>query len=224
MCLYEQDGRFWVGDGWHRIAATDICKRASVTAIVSEGGRQAALLKALSANSRHGLRRTNADKRRAVEVAVAAYPDWSNGKVAEACGVSEGLVRKVTKESEQVRTVRTSENRVGRDGKVYHERPTPPAQPEVSSSEIGTARDVQARTSSDIFANDEEFGTFDVDFPDGQQPNNVVDGPDETDAKTDDAKPPSPSLDEEVARLVDAYGFSAVLLAVRRLRPKSDAA
>jgi hypothetical protein len=85
---------YWMADGNHRIAAHKKAGRETMMCEVQQGGFREALRFALSANATHGLRRTNADKRRAVEVALAD-DEWrhlSDRLVAELCGVSYWLV------------------------------------------------------------------------------------------------------------------------------------
>ena len=58
---------YWLADGFHRFWAA---KEAGLTEIYEEihpGTLRDAILFSLSANSKHGLRRTNADKRKAVQ-------------------------------------------------------------------------------------------------------------------------------------------------------------
>lgn len=61
-----------------------------------------------------GLRRTNADKQRAVRMALEARPELSNRAIAEQVGVSDPFVGKLRP---QVLTVSTSDRRIGADGK-----------------------------------------------------------------------------------------------------------
>lgn len=59
-------------------------------AIVHDGGRRGAMLHAVGGNARHRLRRTNADKRRAVEL-LLADAEWaakSSNWIAQTRGVS----------------------------------------------------------------------------------------------------------------------------------------
>jgi len=63
----------------------------------------------------HGLRRTNADKRRAVEIALREFPNLSSAELARVCAVSHTLVDKVRP---QPATVAGSEARLGADGKI----------------------------------------------------------------------------------------------------------
>jgi hypothetical protein len=88
----DSKGVHWLADGFHRCAAAELAGLAEVAADVRQGSRKDALLYAASANGSHGLRRTNADKRRAVLLVVSAYPKWSDRKIGEACGVDNKTV------------------------------------------------------------------------------------------------------------------------------------
>ena len=65
------------------------------------------------------LRRTNADKRRAVEIALKEFPKLSSREIAKVCAVGDQLVN-------QLRDSRSSETatRIGADGKE-RKMPTP---------------------------------------------------------------------------------------------------
>lgn len=108
------DPSYLIGDGWHRYYAAKASKRKEILAIIHPGGRPAALKHALGANASHGLRRSNKDKRHAVEVALAEFPKLSNRAIADICKISHQLVNKLRS---QVATVATS--RIGQDGKEY---------------------------------------------------------------------------------------------------------
>lgn len=78
----------------------------------------------MRANPERGLRRTNADKRRAVTAMVKARSGWSDRDIAKHVGVSQPLVSKLRAE---LTTVISSEAegarlnppvREGRDGKA----------------------------------------------------------------------------------------------------------
>ena len=119
------DGESVVGaDGAHRAAAHKRCGRESILCNVHSGGPRDAMKFALSANARHGLRRSNADKRRAVEIALAdqEWREWSDHAIGELCGVSNTLVGTIRKavEASVVSTKDTSSvanTRLGRDGR-----------------------------------------------------------------------------------------------------------
>lgn len=96
------DGEYhWLGDGNHRLLAQMVeLGRKSVLAEIRKGTRRDALLYAMGANTDHGLRRTNQDKRRAVEVLLTdeEWSQWSNVVIARHTGVGESFVRKVRDE------------------------------------------------------------------------------------------------------------------------------
>ena len=60
-----------------------------------KGGRVDALKYALGANAVHGQRRSNADKRRCVEIAVKEFGGLSSRAIAELCAVGHQLVDQV---------------------------------------------------------------------------------------------------------------------------------
>lgn len=95
--VVEVGGRLRLVDGFHRVNAAKAAGLERVMAEVEQGSEQLCLERALSANSRHGLRRTKADKRRAVEIALSHehYRTMSFRKVADLCGVHHDLVAKV---------------------------------------------------------------------------------------------------------------------------------
>lgn len=85
---------YWLGDGFHRYHGFTQAGKASIPAEVRDGSQRDAVLFSLGANATHGLKRTNADKRKAVEVALAhtEFGQWSDRQLAEACGVSVTFV------------------------------------------------------------------------------------------------------------------------------------
>ena len=112
---HEDRVRYYIGDGWHRFHAVRELGRPVIPAVVHVGGRREALKCALGANSGFGLRRTNKDKRKAVEVAVREFPTLSNRAVAELCKVSHEMVNSI-----RVQLADSASSRVGRDGKTRH--------------------------------------------------------------------------------------------------------
>lgn len=94
---------YYVGDGFHRYLAHKRSKRDMIECEVESGTIRDAVLYSLSANSKHGLRRTNADKRKAV-LTVLADPEWSefsSRKIADMCAVSHMFVNNIRKEVER---------------------------------------------------------------------------------------------------------------------------
>ena len=110
--LVQEDGKgttYYLTDGWHTLAANADEGRFKVECEVREGAWLDAVADAAAANTgptHTALKRTDADKRRAVWVLTAelaaAGQKWSNRRVAEACRVSEGLVRLVLGEADPI--------------------------------------------------------------------------------------------------------------------------
>lgn len=109
------DGKLLLADGWHTFEATIKSGQNEITANVRSGGKLDALKYAAGANSGHGLRRNNQDKRRGVKAILKEFSDWSNRQIAEVCDVSDVFVGRVRTEVEQSSSNK-NDTRVGRDG------------------------------------------------------------------------------------------------------------
>lgn len=98
----------WLADGFHRFHAYRKAGKASIPADIRTGTQRDAILYSYGANRAHGLRMTNADKRKAVGgmLADAEWNQWSDRKIADACGVSHTFVALMRKPPE-VATVAT---------------------------------------------------------------------------------------------------------------------
>ena len=86
--------KFWLWDGFHRIEAHARAGATRIEVEFRDGTLDDAILAACAANQAHGLRRTNADKRRAVET-MLAHPiakDWSARRIADHIGVTHAMV------------------------------------------------------------------------------------------------------------------------------------
>lgn len=111
---------YWLADGWHRVMAHQKIGSKSIAEDIAPGSRQDAIRYALGANRDHGLRRTNADKRRAVEIALREFPDLSSRAIAEMCAVSHPTVESARGQVEKFTTSTNAqpEKRTGKDGKA----------------------------------------------------------------------------------------------------------
>ena len=92
--------RYVLADGHHRLAAAELLGKKALPCTINRGTKQDALHFALAANSDHGLRRSNADKRKCVLMAMncPAYDGWSLRKIADLCRVSRPLVSDIKQE------------------------------------------------------------------------------------------------------------------------------
>lgn len=94
----------WLGDGFHRLEAVKRLLKGNlvheIPADIRAGTRRDAILHAAGANANHGLRRSQADKRRAVETMLRddEWRQWSDREIARSCNVSADLVGTVRKE------------------------------------------------------------------------------------------------------------------------------
>ncbi len=66
VIVFYDGTSYWLADGFHRVAATESLGRTEIKAEVKQGSSRDAVLLSCGVNATHGLRRTNADKRRAV--------------------------------------------------------------------------------------------------------------------------------------------------------------
>src|SRR5215467_201035 len=100
VILYHDGTDYWLGDGYHRVAAARKIERKTIKAEVREGKARDAILCGIGANATHGLQRTQADKRQAIERLVndPEWARWSDRKIADAAKVDHKTVAKVRRE------------------------------------------------------------------------------------------------------------------------------
>ena len=120
VVVFYDGSVYWLADGFHRVAARIRAGRLTVPAEVHQGTRRDAVLYACGANANHGLRRTNADKRRAVETLLRdeEWRTWSNIQIAKACGVGDTFVARVRAEVTPIGSESTP--RKGADGRTIN--------------------------------------------------------------------------------------------------------
>jgi uncharacterized ParB-like nuclease family protein len=143
VTVFHDGTDYWMADGFHRIMAASRNGFVDIEAEVRKGTKRDALIYALGANTANGLRRTNDDKRRCVEIALKEFPDWSDRRIAEACGVGNQLVGVVRSElqlcdSHSCQTLK----RIGRDGKA-RSTPTPRESRGWTAPEVAQAKERQ---------------------------------------------------------------------------------
>ena len=105
VIVYREKSKPYLADGYHRVGAAKELGLDEIEAEVREGGFNEALKYALRANAEHGLRRTNADKRHALEIAwenrrkLFGEKDPSSRQLAEIAGVSKSSCETFIKEA-----------------------------------------------------------------------------------------------------------------------------
>ncbi|HFD40041.1 MAG TPA: hypothetical protein ENJ31_09405 [Anaerolineae bacterium] len=122
LLVYHDGQHYWLVDGFHRHKAIEMAFGIweDVAVEIRQGSRREAVLAAVGANARHGLRRTNADKRNAVLVLLRddEWRQWSNREIARRAAVSEKMVRMLRQELEREGEIQEATTRIGADGRV----------------------------------------------------------------------------------------------------------
>ena len=122
VVVYHDGTDYYTGDGFHRLAAYEQEFGAgSIPADIRPGTRRDAILHAAGANADHGLRRTNADKRRAVETLLRddEWAQWSDRHIAGICHVGNSFVSGIRRELLSVHGTQIDSRKVERNGTVY---------------------------------------------------------------------------------------------------------
>ena len=140
VVVFHDGSRYVAADGFHRIHAASRAGATQIECDVRKGGKADALKFALGCNAHHGLRRTNADKRHAVELALREFPKVSNVAIAGMCLVSDDLVAEMRKsqgvenqrseptQPSEIGGLRPPPTRIGLDGRE-RKLPPPPMRP-----------------------------------------------------------------------------------------------
>lgn len=99
VALYFDGSTYWLADGYHRYFGAKQAGLEQIHEDITPGSLDDAILHSLGANETHGLRRTNADKRKAVMTMLnhAEWQAWSENDIAKRCCVSNHLVADVKK-------------------------------------------------------------------------------------------------------------------------------
>ena len=137
---------YWLADGFHRHLATINAGLDDIEVKVHEGGKHEALIFALGANAGHGLRRTNADKRNAVKIALAdpAISLLRQQEIADICRVERHTVSRMSRR-ELLDKNSNNEN----NGTKFHE----PGEPE--ENDASNVRPTKAPPTQEMVDRDE---------------------------------------------------------------------
>jgi hypothetical protein len=100
VILFQDGKAHWLADGFHRVEAARKAAADSILAEIRTGTARDAILYAVGANAAHGLRRTHADKRRAIERLLTdpEWAKWSDRKIADVARVDHKTVAVVRRE------------------------------------------------------------------------------------------------------------------------------
>jgi ParB-like chromosome segregation protein Spo0J len=134
----------WLVDGFHRYFAAQAASLTALEVTYKPGTLEDAQDIALGANSKHGLPRTNKDKRKAVETAISMerHKDKPHAQIAQLCAVSETFVAAVrnpkTKERQAANVAKHFEKKASEQAAVKladDVEPAPPATKDYGPSE-----------------------------------------------------------------------------------------
>jgi hypothetical protein len=117
VVVFHDGSQFILADGYHRVMAATRNGFLDIEADIRKGTKSDALKFALGANTAHGLRRTNSDKRRSVDLALAEWPKLSDREIARICAVSHPFVIEMRRELVTVTSSPEPATRIGADGK-----------------------------------------------------------------------------------------------------------
>ena len=137
VIVFHDGSRHIAADGFHRIHAAVRNGATQIECDVRKGGKSDALKFALGCNAHHGLRRTNADKRHAVGMALKEFPKLSDRALAEMCLVGHPLVAEVRASTGISSSCPPPPTRVGLDGRE-RKLPPPPMQRRASTDANGS--------------------------------------------------------------------------------------
>lgn len=129
MDVFFDGTAYWLADGFHRLFGAREAKQKTVLCNIHDGTLRDAILFAVAANQRHGLKRSNADKRNAVMTLLndPEWVKWSDSKIAEQAGVTHPFVASLRRDlvtvTGSIAAATKDEPRKGRDGKEYKRKP-----------------------------------------------------------------------------------------------------
>jgi len=127
IVAFHDGAAYWLADGFHRLFAYRRHGDTILDVQVLQGTKRDAAWHALGANRTNGLRMTNADKAKAIQIALRLKPDHSDRSIAEYIGVSDKTVARQRAELVATAEIPQSETRQSLDG-----RRRPATQPRLS--------------------------------------------------------------------------------------------
>jgi hypothetical protein len=100
IVVFYDGSDYWLADGFHRVEAGRKISRETIVPEIREGSSRDAVLHGIGSNAAHGLRRTQADKRRAVERLLKdpEWARWSDRKIGEVAKVDHKTVGTIRRE------------------------------------------------------------------------------------------------------------------------------
>lgn len=100
ITVWYDGENYWLSDGFHRLESAKMAGLKEIRAEVRQGTQRDAILESVGVNAEHGLRRSNADKHRAVETLLndSEWEKWSDREIARRTKTSAPFVSKIRSE------------------------------------------------------------------------------------------------------------------------------
>ena len=141
VVVFYDGADYWLADGFHRRAAFERTNQRDILAHVEQGTRRDAMLYAVGANANHGLRRTNADKQRAIDTLLRdeEWRTWSDSEIARRVGVDHKTVGGRRRALESTWEIPRSDERKTADGRTMDTTNLGPVKPAVAQPSVPPA-------------------------------------------------------------------------------------
>lgn len=120
VVVFDDGSELLLVDGFHRLEAAKSLGHESIRCRVHSGNKAEARWFACGCNRSHGLRRSNADKQRAVMWALECDPTKSDAEIARHVGVCGNTVAKYRDQLASTSKIPESNQRVGADGRLMN--------------------------------------------------------------------------------------------------------
>ena len=133
VTVFNDGANYWLADGFHRFHANKKAGFLDIEADVIDGTRRDAILYSVGANSIHGLRRTNDDKRKAIATLLndIEWGEWSDREIGRQCHVSDMTVTRVRKTLGLEKTEKKYTTKHGTVATMKNEKDKQPSEPVV---------------------------------------------------------------------------------------------
>lgn len=138
VIFHDPEDQYWLADGFHRVEAALRAGWPTIRARVNSGTRRDAILYATGANAQHGLRRSRADVRRAIETLLRdeEWVQWSDRAISRKVRCDDKTVASVRAElTASAEIPQIDERTVSRNGSTYQQAAARAAPPPVSSTD-----------------------------------------------------------------------------------------
>lgn len=126
VVVFETDEGYLLADGFQRIEAYKGVGKRKIDVEVKQGTRRDAILYGIIANTKHGVRPTNEDKRKMVTRLLQdeEWSTWSDNVIAKKLGVTQPFVSGLRKELVAANQIKPREKvQAVRKGKIYNIKP-----------------------------------------------------------------------------------------------------